>query len=106
MQETATKRWYHYALFVIVFFVVVFFSYGTFPHLFTRVPLNYKVLNRTVIIIKENQSIVCDPNARFRLDVPRSEYTIEVNEKLRNCYIPEKDSRALASNLDFIWRHR
>ena len=106
MQEPKTKRWYHYALFVIAFFVVIVFSYGTLPHIPTFVAPNHQVGNRTVIVIKENNSIVCDPNARFRLDVPRSEYTIEVNKKLLDCHIPEKDSRDLASKLDFMWRHR
>ncbi|UJR31387.1 hypothetical protein I4U23_018881 [Adineta vaga] len=100
-----TKPCYHYVLMALAFLVVTLFSILTFPHILTRTSINYKIFNRT-IFIQENKGNVCDSNIRFRPNAPRSEYNVQVNEKLRNCYIPETDSRSLASTLDFIWRHR
>ncbi len=63
----------------------------------------YITLNQTVdTIINANDA--CKHYHMSRLDAPKDEFDIKIHEKLRNCLQPEKDSRQLSANWDFMWR--
>ncbi len=65
----------------------------------------YRTLTKTVDISTDANN-TCKHHNKFRLDVPRSEFDIQIHEKLRNCFQTENDSLQLGISLNFMWRHK
>ena len=93
----------HYRSMVIYFCLITLFSFAILLFLFSKAQTAYIMINQTVNI-GINVSKACKHYHEFRLDAPRSEFDIQIHEKLQNCLQPEKDSRQLSDNLDFMWR--
>jgi hypothetical protein len=99
------KSWFHYLSVVIGFYLMIFFSFATFPYFIIKTQMNYRTLKKTVNI-GTNANNTCKHHDKFRLDVPQSQFDIQIHEKLRNCFQPENDSLQLGVSLNFMWRHK
>jgi len=99
------NSWLHYLSVIIAFCLMIIFSLATFPYFFTKTQMAYRTLNKPANI-RINNNNKCKHHDNFQPDAPKSEFDIQIHEKLRNCFQPKNASVQLGVSLDFMWRRK
>lgn len=100
-----SKFLFRYFVVCISFSVVILTLYSFTVHVIHTIPMDYRKhtemdVNQTVI------KYINQSDTQFRYDELITDFEVQVNQTLDNCFIPESDSNRFKDTLDFIGRHQ
>jgi hypothetical protein len=91
---------FRYQCCVIVFCLIIVILY-----LMNPVKINSTLLSQTINMKSEVMN-TCKHFDDLRINAPRTEFNININQTLKNCFQPAKDNQRLTQLLNFMWRPR